>query len=283
MDHDAITIAPSPTMPQPSMQSAVTKSERVYVKVWDPLVRVGHWLMVLCFAALYFPADQFPLHAFAAYIIMGYMVFRIIWGFIGPHAVRFSTFLVGPKATIQYGLDSVIGHPKHTISHNPLGGWMIIWLMLSMLITGVLGLMLYSAGQELGPLGNTVPSTWEGEVFTLSLAGNAIPIGLKDLHHWSGNVAASLVTLHLVGNLWTTALHQSNPVIGMITGVKDADQDDPERRHYQEVPAPRFARTLNLSVGPALGETILVAVILTCLIWPLVEFLIWLNQFLPAF
>jgi cytochrome b len=265
------------------MQPSASKPERVYVKVWDPLVRIGHWLMVLCFAALYFPADKFPLHALAAYIIMGYMVFRIVWGFVGPHAVRFSTFLTGPKATIQYGLASVIGHPRHTISHNPLGGWMIIGLMLSMLITGALGIMLYSAGQALGPLGSAIPSRWEGDVLTISVAGSAIPIGLKDLHHWSGNIAASLVTLHLIGNLWTTALHQSNPVIGMITGIKDADKDDPERQHYQEVTAPRFARALNLSVGQTVGEIILVVVILTCLIWPLVELLIWLNQFLPAF
>lgn len=159
----------------------------------------------------------------------------------------------------------------------------MIWLILSMLITGVLGLMLCSAGQELGPLGSLIPPVWEGEIFTMLFGGSPVTIGLKDLHHWSGNIAASCVTLHLVGNLWTTALNQSNPVIGMITGIKDADKDDPERQYYQEVAPPRFARALNLSVGPVVGETILIIVILTCLIWPLVELLIWINQFLPAF
>lgn len=265
------------------MQSTQRTADRIYLKVWDPIVRVGHWLMVLCFAALYFPSDKFPLHAYAGYLIMGYMAFRIVWGFVGPRAVRFKTFLVGPSATIRYGLDSVLGEPKHTVSHNPLGAWMVVWLILSMLATGVLGLMLYSAGQELGPLGNVVPPEWEGEFITLTFLEHSLTIGLKELHHWTGNIAASLVTLHLVGNLWTTALHRSNPVIGMITGVKDADKDDPECRYYQEVSPPKFARALNLSVGPAVGETIVVIVILTCLVWPLVELLAWLNQFMPAF
>ncbi len=256
---------------------------RIYLKVWDPFVRIGHWLMVLCFAALYFPVDRFPLHAYAATVIMGVMAFRVFWGFFGPHAVRFSTFLTGPKKTIRYGRDAIFGQPQQTISHNPLGGWMIVWLIISMLIAGLLGMMLYSAGQELGPFGNTVPADWEGDWFTIAIGSREISIGLKDLHQWAGNFAASLVTLHLVGNLWTTAVHQSNPVVGMITGIKDADRDDPERRLYQEVRAPRFARALNLSVGPAIGETILVIVILTCIIWPLVELLVWLNQFIPAF
>jgi hypothetical protein len=36
-------------------------------------------------------------------------------------------------------------------------------------------------------------------------------------------------------------------------------------------------------VGPAISEVILIIVILTCLVWPLVELLTWLNQFMPAF
>ncbi len=265
------------------MQETLISDRRIYLKVWDPIVRIGHWLIVLGFAALYFPSDKFPLHAFAGYLIMGYMTFRIVWGFVGPRAVRFKTFLVGPSKTIRYGIDSMLGAARHTISHNPLGAWMVVWLILSMLTTGILGLMLYSAGQELGPLGNQVPAEWEGEFFSATILGHSLSLGLKDLHHWTGNIAASLVTLHLVGNLWTTALHRSNPVIGMITGVKDADQDDPESRFYPEVAPPRFARALNLSVGPAIGETIVVIVILTCLVWPLVELFVWLNQFLPAF
>lgn len=257
--------------------------KRVFIKVWDPVVRIGHWLMVLCFAALYIKSTKFPLHVYAAYIVMAIMAFRIIWGIVGPRAARFWTFIYSPKTMIKYGIDSVVGEPMHTISHNPLGGAMVFALIIAMLGTGVLGLMLYSAGQEMGPLGASIPSEWEDEFTTVALFGQQITVGLKDLHIWCGNVAASLVVCHMLGNFWATACHKSNHVIGMITGVKDANADDPELKYYKQVPQPRFARNLNNSAGPIVSEVVLVAGILICIVWPLIELFAWVNKFIPSF
>jgi cytochrome b len=264
-------------------KAASNLTGRVFVKVWDPVVRIGHWTMVLCFCALFFRSGKFPLHVYAAYIVMAIMVFRIVWGFAGPHAARFWTFMFSPKTMIQYGIDSVAGHPMHTISHNPLGAAMVFALIISMLGTGALGLMLYSAGQEMGPLGDMVPADWENEFTTLTLFGNTFPIGLKELHIWCGNVAAALVTCHVLGTLWATAVHKTAHVIGMISGVKDAMPDDPELKFYKQVAPPRFARNLNEAAGPAMTEIILVTGILVCIAWPVVEFLTWLNQFIPSY
>lgn len=264
-------------------QSTPAPVERVFIKVWDPIVRVGHWAMVVCFVALYFKSDKFPLHVYAAYGIMGYMSFRILYGLVGPRAVRFWTFIYSPKTMIKYGIDSVVGHPMHTISHNPLGGAMVFALIFSMLGTGVLGLMLYSAGQEMGPLGDSIPSDWEDEFTTVTLFGREIVLGLKDLHIWSGNAAASLVTLHLIGNCWASACHKTNHVLGMITGVKDAEVTDPELKYYKQVSAPRFASNLTNSVGPVATEIILIVGILLCLVWPLIEIFSWLNRFMPSY
>lgn len=264
-------------------QNTNTPPMRVFVKVWDPIVRIGHWVMVLCFASLFFYGDKFPLHAYAAYAVMAIMLFRIIWGFVGPRAARFWTFVYSPKTMVKYGVDSVIGHPMHTISHNPLGGAMVFSLIIMMLGTGVLGLMLYSSGQEMGLLGEMVPSEWENELFTMTLLGNTFPLGLKELHIWSGNLAASLVICHVLGTLWATAVHKTAHVIGMITGIKDAYTDDPELKYYKQVPSPRFASNLNQAVGTAMGEVILIAGILICLIWPLVELFSWVNKFIPSY
>lgn len=256
---------------------------RVYVRVWNLIIRIGHWAMVLAFAALYFKGSKFPLHVYAAYVIMGYLIFRVVYGFVGPRAVRFWTFIYGPKTMIKYGIDSVVGHPMHTISHNPLGGLMVFAIIVAMLGTGVLGLMLYSSGQELGLLGSMVPSEWEDEFWSLTVFGQDLTIGLKDLHIFCGNVAAALVTCHLLGTLWATAVHKSGHVIGMITGVKDAMNDDPELKYYEQVAAPRFAKNLTESVGPAFTEIVLVTGILICLVWPLIELLAWLNRFIPSY
>ena len=257
--------------------------KRVFIHVWDPIVRIGHWLLVLCFGAVYFYADKFPLHVYAAYVIMAYMLFRIVWGFVGPRPARFSAFLYGPKTLMKYSIDSVVGHPMHTISHNPLGGLMVVGLILSMLVSGVLGIMVYSAGQEMGILGDRIPSDWETELMIVALFGKEFTFGLKELHIWSGNLAACLVVAHFLGNLWSTAVHRYRPVVGMITGVKDADEDDPELKYYKRAPEPRFAKNLYDATGPATSETILVAGILICIAWPLIEFLVWVNRFIPSY
>jgi cytochrome b len=247
------------------------------------MVRFGHWLLVVCFAAVYLYSDKFPLHVIGAYLIMGYMLLRIIWGFIGPFPARFRSFLVGPQAMLQYGLDAKTGHARHTISHNPLGGAMVVGLIVMMLICGILGLMVYSAGQEMGLLGNFVPSQWEGQLFSLHWFGQEIDIGLKQLHHWSGNLAATLVVAHVVGNALTTIAQRSQPVLGMITGTKDADRDDPELIHYRSVARPRFARPLYDKLGPGKAELLMVAIILLGVVWPLIALLAWANQFVPSF
>lgn len=256
---------------------------RIFIHVWDPMVRIGHWTLVLCFGAVYFYSDKFPLHVYAAYVIMAYMLFRIAWGFLGPRAARFSAFVFRPSVVIRYGVDSLVGHPRHTISHNPLGGIMIIMIILSMLSCGVLGMMLYSAGQEMGFLGDMVPSDWEEEWLTFSVAGHHVTLGLKQLHQWSGNIAASLVVAHVLGNLWSTGIHRYRPVVGMITGVKDADPTDPELPYYSRAAEPRLAKNLYDAVGPVVSETILVAVILIAFMWPVLELLAWINRFVPSY
>lgn len=261
----------------------MTEPNRVYIHVWDPIIRIGHWLLVLCFGAVYFYADKFPLHVYAAYFIMAYMLFRIVWGFVGPRPARFSAFIYGPKNLIKYGIDSVVGHPAHTISHNPLGGLMVLGLIIAMLVCGTLGIMLYSAGQEMGLLGNLVPSQWETDLFLWPVFGKQFTVGLKDLHIWSGNIAASLVVAHFLGNLWSTAVHRYRPVVGMITGVKDADKSDPELKYYAPAQEPTFAKNLYDATGPATSEAILVAGILICIAWPLIEFLVWVNRFIPSY
>jgi cytochrome b len=255
---------------------------RVYVHVWDPLVRVGHWALVVCFAAVYFYSDKFPLHVYAAYLILVVMLVRVIWGVVGPYPARFKTFLVGPKAMLEYGRDAAAGHARHTISHNPFGGVMVIGLIVVTLFCGALGVMVYSAGQEMGLLGSRVPSAWEGELFSIVVFGELNTIGLKQLHHWSGNLAATLVFAHVVGNLATTIAQRSQPLLGMITGVKDADRDDPELAHYRQVPRPKLARRLYQAIGPVKSE-LLVVVIVLLMVWPIAELLAWMNQFVPSY
>src|SRR5262245_3567959 len=56
--------------------------------VWDLPLRIFHWLLVLCMAASWTTAELgfewTQIHMYLGYTTMGLLVFRIIWGFVGP-------------------------------------------------------------------------------------------------------------------------------------------------------------------------------------------------------
>lgn len=129
--------------------------ETKQVKVWDPLVRIFHWSLVLSFATAYLTGEiweQEEVHEIAGYAALGLILFRIIWGFIGSKHARFSDFLYGPKAVIEYLKSLLTTHPKHYLGHNPAGGWMVVLLLLGVLATGITGLKLLAVEEGEEPL-----------------------------------------------------------------------------------------------------------------------------------
>jgi cytochrome b len=176
------------------------------VKVWDVLVRIGHWLMVIFFCIIYLRYRKFPIHAYAGYLMLAIVVVRIGWGLGGSACARFRAFWFSPREVIGYAKAAVRGHPSYYVSHNPLGALMVYFLLTMMLVNGTLGLMLYSSGQELGPLGAMVSPDWEDP--------------LKYAHKVLGHLTAAFVAVHIFGVLWAARQHRENYVLAMLTGLK---------------------------------------------------------------
>ncbi len=123
------------------------------IKVWDPLVRIFHWALVVAFFVAYFTEgeEQMGIHVWAGYIALGLVVFRIGWGFVGSTHARFSDFVVGPVAAFRYAFEAVRGKAARYIGHNPAGGFMIVLMIVMLLATTVSGLFVYGADQHAGP------------------------------------------------------------------------------------------------------------------------------------
>jgi cytochrome b len=115
-----------------------------YVAVWDWPVRVVHWLIVLLVAALLTTGlignEMLVWHMRCGQALLALVIFRIIWGFVGSTNARFSSFVRGPKAVLDYAM-SLIRPPHHVhATHNPLGGWMVVALLLVLLAQATTGL-----------------------------------------------------------------------------------------------------------------------------------------------
>lgn len=107
--------------------------------LWDLVVRIVHWSMVLLLPLAWYTAEEGHLerHGWIGYVLIVLLLTRVLWGFLGSRHARFSDFLRGPRAVLAY----LRGAPSPTPGHNPLGGWSVvtIWLLLGMqLITGLL-------------------------------------------------------------------------------------------------------------------------------------------------
>ena len=92
------------------------------VYVWDPLVRVFHWALVVAFTIAFVTEDDaLDLHVWAGYTVGALVFLRIVWGFIGPEHARFSNFVYRPKAIMEYIGSLLTFRAKRYLGHSPGG------------------------------------------------------------------------------------------------------------------------------------------------------------------
>ena len=128
------------------------------ISVWDPLIRLFHWALVLTFIIGYLTGEEeSSLHIDAGYIVAGLILFRLIWGFIGSQHARFSDFLTTPATTIQH-LKDLADKPKRYIGHNPAGGWMVVAMLVTLTIVTISGFKVYALEEGKGPLAADMPA-----------------------------------------------------------------------------------------------------------------------------
>jgi len=193
------------------------------VPVWDPLVRLFHWTLFVSFCAAWFTEGELfedlqdrlsgewlqLVHIWAGYTIAGLLVFRLLWGFVGPRYARFSDFVYSPGIVLAYVRDVLTLRARRTLGHNPAGGAMIVALLLGLTATVVTGLALYGADKGLGPLAAILAESSDEAIDTI-----------KEAHELATNFTLLLVAGHLLGVVWETLLHRENLVRAMITGRK---------------------------------------------------------------
>jgi len=222
-------------------------NDRNTVKVWDPLIRIGHWILVLGFFTAYFSEDDFKtLHVWAGYVVGAYLLARITWGFIGSKYARFYNFVYSPTKIFQYLKHLVARKSQHYIGHNPAGGAMVIALLLSLSATTFTGLKLYAVEDNKGPFAiSAEQSKTQIQFSNLISVANADDQDSEveeseeiennheadkpgedyweELHEVFANLTLLLVFLHISGVIVSSYIDKEKLVKAMLTGKKDID------------------------------------------------------------
>jgi cytochrome b len=188
----------------------IMKTSGDWVRVWDPLVRIGHWTLVATFVTAYLVEDDFlTVHVWAGYVLAGVVAFRLLWGLIGTRHARFTNFVRGPRAVLRYFQDALTQRGPRYLGHNPAGGAMVLALLICLTLTAVSGMGLYAVEEGSGPLASWIAEGRHEDAW-------------EEVHEVFANLSLLLVILHVAGVGFSSLMHRENLVRAMITGRKRA-------------------------------------------------------------
>lgn len=192
------------------------KPDKVYV--WGLSSRIVHWLFALSFTTAFitsFYEEALHSHVALGFIFLIMIIYRIIWGFIGPRYATFNTFKLRPSQLKHYFVEKIQNRwRKIPAGHNPASSWFTIWALSMGTIIVISGLLLYGVQEAKGIL------SYLNDDYTPY-------IGLLDnVHKYSSYIFVAWVIVHIAGVMVEQFWHKTNMVFAMITGYKKTEGED---------------------------------------------------------
>lgn len=199
-------------LPSPAGDEKITATVEPQLRVWDLPVRLFHWSLVGAFSASYITnklgVTWFRYHVWSGYAVIVLVTFRILWGFIGTRHARFSSFVRSPAATLRYVLGLKRGEHGGHAGHNPLGGLMVLALLLALLVQALSGLFSNDEIVNVGPLYGYV--------------SNERSLWATSLHRLLFDWIFTAVVIHVLAVLAHQVLRKEPLIRAMFNGRKPA-------------------------------------------------------------
>lgn len=197
------------------------------VKIWDIVVRVFHWSLaitvtVALVTGLFLLPTWITVHLIAGTTAAALVVIRIVWGIWGPGAARFAAFVHGPRKLFDHCRELADGRARRHLGHNPLGGAMIVALLVVIALLTLTGVIAEGGAVKSGPLAFATPYTvgWTA----------------RSIHNMIAYVLLALVVLHLAGVAFESRRSSENLLLSMIHGHKPTRPDDIPPPHHAARP-----------------------------------------------
>jgi len=180
------------------------RSPSTHIRIWDWPTRLFHWLLVIAVIGALVTVQLGGLymdwHVRFGQFALALVMFRLIWGFCGPRYARFTQFLRGPRAVLNY-----LRSDAAVAGHNPLGAWAVLAMLAVIGFQGVTGLFANDEILTAGPLAG--------------LVSNDASLYLTWLHSLNEIFIVGLISLHLLAVIvWYTLVRRQRIIAPMISG-----------------------------------------------------------------
>ena len=189
------------------------------VRVWDLPTRLFHWALAACVIGLVVTGNiggnWMNWHLRLGYTVLSLLLFRLVWGFIGGHWSRFSSFLYGPSAVFAYLRGQT--RPEHLVGHNPLGMLSVLALLLILFAQVGSGLISDDEIAFFGPLVRFV-------------SGDTISQATSYHKNVGKFILIALVVLHLLAIGFYKLVKKDNLVRPMLLGDKRVESPVPSAK-----------------------------------------------------
>lgn len=178
--------------------------------IWDIPTRLFHWLIVASLLAQYATVEwlenKVQWHFYIGYFTLFLVVFRLLWGIVGTQHAKFSSFVTGPKAVLNYVKTLFSRHSEPAVGHNPLGGWFVIVMLVLVAIQAISGLFMTDDIFLDGPYRQLANED------TLAL--------MNSLHHFAFDVLLYVIALHIGAVVFYSVYKKQKLVPAMVHGNK---------------------------------------------------------------
>ena len=184
------------------------------ILIWDLPTRLFHWLLVLAIVALVVTGKAggswMEWHGRLGLLVLGLLVFRLLWGVMGSTYARFARFFPTPAKVAAY-----LRGQWHAPGHNPLGACSVLALLAVPLFQVLTGLVANDDIAFVGPL--------------YDLVGRDLSNLATRWHLLAVNVLLALVALHVAAILFYAHIKKDNLVKPMVLGWKDSAHGESAR------------------------------------------------------
>jgi cytochrome b len=180
------------------------------VRVWDAPVRLFHWLVVglivFQYVSVKIGGNWMTYHTWAGYTLLALVLFRLAWGFVGSQHARFTDFLYGPRAMLDYLRTLPRRQAAKFAGHNPIGGVSVVLMLLLLLLQAATGLFANDDNMIEGPLSQWIRKETSDTLTTI--------------HRYNYYVLLAVVAAHITAVLFYLFYKSENLVKAMFTGEK---------------------------------------------------------------